>query len=207
MNFDLSQFTGNQVYHLITQTLIPRPIAWVLTESGEVGSENYNLAPFSYFTALSSDPALLLMSIGKKPDGEEKDTLLNAKTNGKMVIHIAPDNLYQDVTNSAATLPHGESELQQSDLTLSEFEGWDLPRLTECDIAFACTTHEIQQIKDAPQQLLIVKVEKVYVSERVSNLDDKGRPVVNAAQVKPLSRLGAAQYATFGEIVSQQRPK
>ncbi len=64
MNIDLSTLAPTQVYHLMTQTVIPRPIAWVLTDSGE---QNFNLAPFSYFTAVSSRPPLLMISVGKSP--------------------------------------------------------------------------------------------------------------------------------------------
>ena len=67
-----------QRYHMMTQTIIPRPIAWVLTENDNGSS---NLAPFSYFTALCSDPALVVLSIGKKPDGSLKDTRHNPIAN------------------------------------------------------------------------------------------------------------------------------
>ena len=73
MNIDASTLAPIQIYHLMTQTVIPRPIAWVLTESGEA---DYNLAPFSYFTPVSSNPPLLMFSVGKKPTGEIKDLSL-----------------------------------------------------------------------------------------------------------------------------------
>jgi flavin reductase (DIM6/NTAB) family NADH-FMN oxidoreductase RutF len=63
MHLDFSDFTAAQRYHLMTQTIIPRPIAWALTDSD---NGSYNLAPFSYFTAVSSEPALLMLSVGKK---------------------------------------------------------------------------------------------------------------------------------------------
>ena len=78
MNLDFSQFNANQRYHLMTQTLIPRPIAWVLTDSG---NDSLNLAPFSYFTPVSSNPALLMISVGLKPNGDKKDTLVNILKN------------------------------------------------------------------------------------------------------------------------------
>ena len=46
MNIDLTELSQNQVYHTMTQTVVPRPIAWVLSEH-ENGK--LNLAPFSYF--------------------------------------------------------------------------------------------------------------------------------------------------------------
>ena len=95
MQLNFSDFSANQRYHLMTQTIIPRPIAWVLTDSGDA---SYNLAPFSYFTAVSSKPALLMISVGKKPNGDNKDTLTNILKNKKMVIHIASDDQADIVT-------------------------------------------------------------------------------------------------------------
>ncbi|WP_413700946.1 flavin reductase family protein [Psychromonas sp. KJ10-10] len=111
MQIDFSQFSASERYHIMTQTIIPRPIAWALTESSH---DNYNLAPFSYFTAVSSQPALLMLSVGKKPNGESKDTLTNIINNKNMVIHIASMNQAECVTQTVATLAHGESELEKA---------------------------------------------------------------------------------------------
>ncbi|GAK20463.1 hypothetical protein JCM19052_955 [Vibrio sp. JCM 19052] len=140
MNIDLSTLAPTQVYHLMTQTVIPRPIAWVLTDSGE---QNFNLAPFSYFTAVSSRPPLLMISVGKKPNGDIKDTTRNALETGKLVIHIAPNDLADKVTLSSATLVHGESELETTQLETVDFQGFELPRLEGAPIAFGCKLHEV----------------------------------------------------------------
>ena len=74
MDIDLAALGPAQVYGLMTQTLIPRPIAWVLSENSDGG---LNLAPFSYFNAVCSSPPLVMISVGKKPDGSFKDTRVN----------------------------------------------------------------------------------------------------------------------------------
>lgn len=204
MNIDLTQLSANQVYHLVTQTLIPRPIAWVLTDSG---NKSYNLAPFSYFTAVSSAPPLLMFSVGKKPNGDDKDTLVNVSERQSMVIHIASAGQYKDVTNSAATLEHGVSEVEQSDLPLTEFSGFTLPRLTDCRIAFGCELYQTQHIGDTPQTLIFAEIKQIYIADEVIEYDDAQRLKVLADNVDPLSRLGAAQYANLGAIISQARPK
>jgi len=204
MNIDLSGLSPNQVYHLVTQTLIPRPIAWVLTDSGD---KNYNLAPFSYFTAITSAPPILMFSVGKKPSGEDKDTVVNVQKTEKMVIHISSADQFKTVTETAATLEHGVSEVEQANLSLAEFEDFDLPRLADCSIAFACSLYEIKYIGDVPQTLVFAKVEQLYIDDEVVKLDDKGRVKVLAEKVEPLSRLGASEYADFGGIISQVRPK
>lgn len=204
MYVDLTQLSANNIYHLMTQSVIPRPIAWVLTESGE---DNYNLAPFSYFTAVSSAPPLLMFSVGKKPDGEPKDTTTNVIKNKKMVIHIASSGHSKAVTASAATLAHGESELTANGLETVKFDGFSLPRLKECHIAFGCSLYEIKEIGDVPQALIFAQIEHIYINDEVIELDEKGRVKVLADKVEPLSRLGGAEYGTLGEIIKNIRPK
>ena len=61
MILQLDQFKASQRYYLMSQTLVPRPVAWVLSEND---TGNYNLAPFSYFNAICSAPPLIMLSIG-----------------------------------------------------------------------------------------------------------------------------------------------
>ncbi|GHB58539.1 flavin reductase [Psychrosphaera saromensis] len=201
---NLENLSANNIYHLMTQSIIPRPIAWVLTESSE---ENYNLAPFSYFTAVSSAPPILMFSVGKKPTGEIKDTAKNVMTNKKMVIHIAHEQQSKAVTDSAATLPHGESELISTELETVEFEGFSLPRLKDCHIAFACTLYETKELGDVPQMLIFAEIQQIYINDEVIELDDKDRVKVLADKVKPLSRLGGAEYGSLGNIIRNIRPE
>ncbi|WP_420271359.1 flavin reductase family protein, partial [Moritella viscosa] len=194
MQLNFSDFSANQGYHLMTQTIIPRPIAWVLTDSGNA---SYNLAPFSYFTAVSSKPALLMISVGKKPSGDNKDTLTNILKNKKMVIHIASDDQADIVTQTAATLAHGESELANAGLTTTAFDDFSLPRLTQCDIAYGCELYDIKEIGDAPQTLIFVEIKQLYINDNVVSTDTKERLNIAADKIKPLARLGGGEYASI----------
>lgn len=209
MQLNFSDYSSSQRYHLMTQTIIPRPIAWVLTESNNENSElenSYNLAPFSYFTAVSSEPALLMISLNKKPNGDIKDTLINVLKNKKMVIHIASDDQAELVTNTAASLVHGESELTDTELTTSEFEGFALPRLSQCNIAYGCELYEIKEIGDLPQTLIFVEIKQLYINDKVLNTENPERINIAADKVKPLARLGGGQYASITAPFSFKRP-
>lgn len=203
MQIDFSDVSATQCYHLMTQSIIPRPIAWALTDS-ENGS--YNLAPFSYFTAVSSEPALLMLSLGKKPNGDNKDTLTNILKNKKMVIHIANTQQAELVTQTAATLAHGESELDNTELSTTPFGDFSLPRLAQCDVAFACELYEIKEIGDAAQTLIFVEIKQLYVSDDIVELDQKGRVTISADKIQPLARLGGGEYASTSKSFSLQRP-
>lgn len=205
MIVDLSSLSPNQVYHTFTQTLIPRPVAWVLSDNGD-GS--HNLAPFSYFTGVSSAPPILMISVGKKPDGSIKDTWRNVDERGHFVVHIAHRDLAKPVSDSAASLPHGESELKQLRLETVPFEEGicSLPRLKDCRIAFVCEKERIIEIGSVPQGLIFGLVRYIYIDDSVASLED-GRLTVDATQVDPLSRLGGIQFGLFGDVISVPRPK
>jgi len=204
MNLNFSDFSANQRYHLMTQTIIPRPIAWALTDSS---NGTLNLAPFSYFTAVSSAPPILMLSIGKKPNGDSKDTLVNIIKNEKIVIHIASEQHANLVTQTAQTLAHGESELTHNKIMTTEFLDFPLPRLTQCDIAYGCELYEIKELGDVPQSLIFVEIKQIYINDNVADLDDKQRIKVHADRIKPLARLGGGEYATLKETFSLARPQ
>lgn len=203
MQLDFSDFSSSERYHLMTQTIIPRPIAWALTDSG---NSSYNLAPFSYFTAVSSQPALLMLSVGKKSNGDNKDTLTNILNNKKMVIHIASNKQAELVTKTAKTLAHGESEIVDSGLTTTHFEHFSLPRLTDCDVAFGCELSEIKQLGDAQQTLIFVEIKQLYINDRVVSKDAKDRLKIDASKVSPLARLGGGEYAAIADPFTLLRP-
>ena len=203
MNLKLDTLAPTQVYHLMTQTAVPRPIAWALTESSE---QEYNLAPFSYFTPVSSNPPLLMLSVGKKPSGEIKDTTRNALETGKLVIHIASSSSAETMTATAATLDHDESEVTLNNIELVEFEGFSLPRVKECPVAFGCTLYEVKEVGEVPQSLIFAQVETVYISEDIIDKDSE-RLKIDALALDPLSRLGGGEYATLSNVFSVVRPK
>ncbi|EGA70477.1 hypothetical protein VISI1226_00390 [Vibrio sinaloensis DSM 21326] len=203
MNIELSTLAPTQIYHLMTQTVIPRPIAWVLTDSGK---QNFNLAPFSYFAPVSSNPPLMMISVGKKPSGEVKDTTRNVLETGKLVIHIANVGQAEQVTQSAATLDHGESEVVASDIELVEFDGFELPRVKDCPVAFGCTLYEVQEIGATPQSLIFAEINTVYIDPEVIG-DRSDRLVVESLKVNPLSRLGGNDYSVLERTFSVARPK
>ena len=209
MIIDFETYSPTQRYHLMTQTIIPRPIAWALTSSEGANNEQIlNLAPFSYFCAVSSNPALLMVSVGKKPNGEFKDTLVNVKANNKMVIHIANESQADLVTETAASLDHGESELdlaKANGLSTVPFEGFDLPRLAQCDIAYGCELFEVKELGDVPQSLIFVEVKQLYINPKVTTVAND-RIKVHADSVKPLARLGASEYSGITEPFKIARP-
>ena len=215
MQIDLHSLSSDQRYHLLTQVIVPRPIAWVLTDNGRPPGEQtsaqphglYNLAPFSWFNSISSDPALVMLSIGDKPSGEVKDTRRNILQSKYCVIHIPSVEHAAAVTDSAASLPHGESEIDRLNLSLVKQEGWPLPRLALCKVALACEFYAYQEIGTDKQGLIFCEVKKIHIDDSAVQQSEKRRIKVDAQVLNPLARLGANEYATFGQVFRLDRPK
>lgn len=201
MHIDLSTLTPVQRYALMTQTIIPRPIAWVISENED---KSYNLAPYSYFNALSSDPPMIMLSIGLKPDGEMKDTRANIERHKRFVINIAHKEMAKDLTASSATMPSGVSEIDELNLKTSPMPGFDVPRLSDCRLAYACELDSIHMIKN--QAIVFAKLSDLYVDDSVAGEDEKGRLKVMADAVDALGRLGGGEYVTAGETITIPRP-
>ena len=204
MQIKLEELPTPQVYFTMTQTMLPRPIAWLLTENDNA---SYNLAPFSYFNAVCSDPPLAIVSIGKQDDGRDKDSIRNIRERHEFVIHIASCDQLAALNQSSATLPPGESEVEASNLELTQVPGFRMPRLSDCKIAYFCERHDIQMIGSKKQQsLLFAEIKEIYVDDGCAEINDQGRLKIHADRIQPLSRLGASEYASFGEVLSVKRP-
>lgn len=201
MHFPLSDLSVPQTYALLTQTVIPRPVAWILSENED---QSFNLAPFSYFNALASDPPLMIVSIGRKDAETEKDTRVNIRQRNDFVVHVAHRDLAWAMTQTSATLPPGKSELDGLDLSLADMPGSRLPRISECRVAFACTLSDIQTV--GTQELIFAEVSDIFVDDAAVGSDAKGRPKILADKVDPIGRLGGGEYVSFGEIITIDRP-
>jgi flavin reductase (DIM6/NTAB) family NADH-FMN oxidoreductase RutF len=203
MLINLEELSPPQTYFTMTQTVMPRPVAWVLSEND---NGSYNLAPFSYFNAVSSDPPLVMFSIGLQDDGTFKDTLANLMVRPEMVVHIASCSQLPDLNLSSATLPPGESEVTAGNLETTAVEGYHLPRLTQSKIAFMARVHKIDKIGNNNQHIVFAEISAIYVADEATEVNEKGRFQVKADVVQPLARLGASQYASFGEVMTLKRP-
>ncbi|MEO0443025.1 MAG: flavin reductase family protein [Pseudomonadota bacterium] len=190
-------------YHLLTQTIIPRPIAWVLSENDD---QSLNLAPFSFFNAMCSDPPLMVLSVGKKPDGEIKDTRRNILSGRDFLIHIAHVDQADMLNKSAAALDYGESELEANDLALAKFEGCPIPRLAQCNIAYQCSVFDVHEIGPNQQAMIYAEVKQLYLNDAVFN-EENNRFIIDPEQINPLTRLGGSYYAALDQPFSLTRPK
>ncbi|MFT2109917.1 flavin reductase family protein [Marinomonas sp. 2405UD68-3] len=201
MLFNFNNLSAHQKYHLITQTITPRPIAWILTKNA---SGNTNLAPFSYFNALGSDPALLVVSIGNKSETVGKDTKVNLLREKECILHIPSETLAEAVNSSAATLPYGESELAQHSLELIDFTE-SLPRVKDAKVALHCRLYDVHSLGESSFEAFYLEVLSLYADDDMITQEGK-HTFIDSDILKPLGRLGGNDFAAFGGKLTIKRP-
>jgi flavin reductase (DIM6/NTAB) family NADH-FMN oxidoreductase RutF len=201
MEFDLANFSESETYFLLTQTIIPRPIAWVLSENSPTSDsdgKSFNLAPFSFFNGIASNPALLMFSIGAwDVEGKNKDTLVNLRSSKKFTLGIPSYSQNEAVQKSAARLPYGASEVDLYRISTTEWD-WPTPLISECSINFACTYSMEVNPQGSTQIVVFAEISKIEIAERVLGKDEKGRVMVDPILVDPLLRLGSGFYGKLG---------
>lgn len=201
MEIELNTLSEAQTYALLTQTIIPRPIAWVLTDNGLEGDSRWNLAPFSFFNGISSEPPMVMFSIGSwDVSGRVKDTLANIRKRTSFTIGISSQNLVTQVQQTAKELAPGVSEVTQYQIETPSWD-WPTPRVSTCKINFACTLAKEVKIEESTQILIFSRISKIWVSDDAVSKDQKGRTVIDPAVIDPLLRLGSGRYGNLGEVI------
>lgn len=177
-------------YQLMVKSVIPRPIAWIATQ-GEV----LNIAPFSYFTPLSSEPATLIVSIGHKVDGSPKDTLRNIRETKKCVVCIVDEEHYEKMHFSSKTLSENESETEMFDIsTKTVLE--DFPPMPEgIKVAFFCEYLQEVDLKGSKTIPVILEIKHLYLDDKI--ISDKEK--INL-EFSSIARVGRG-YATLKEDI------
>ena len=159
MIIDFSKIDDKEIYKLMSQNIIPRPIAWIVTENNFI-----NVAPFSYFTGVSSKPPLLMVSIGrnKKKLNEPKDTFKNIKETKKATICLVSTDMVNKVEQTKEELPFGVSEAKKFNIELQTIEKDFPPIIKDSNIAFFTTLYGTFENKEMVTIPFFFKIDKMY---------------------------------------------
>ncbi|RLA57569.1 MAG: flavin reductase [Epsilonproteobacteria bacterium] len=192
MIFDLAKDKEvNETYKLMAQTIIPRPIAWVVTEDEGI----INIAPFSYFIGLSSAPASVLISVGHKADGTPKDTLANIRKNQKCTICMVEEKDLEKMHFSSKDLDKEVSEAEVFSIeTETLVEGYP-PMIKGVPTAYFCELNQEIDLGGGSTIPLVLNVKQIFVGEEV--ITDKERLTIS---FDPVARIGKS-YAFLGDEI------
>ena len=194
-----AELTARDLGFLMTGLIVPRPIAWVSTLD-EAGAPN--LAPHSYFNAVSSAPPILMFSSthssAHRPD-QRKDTLVNIERTGEFVVNLVSADLLQPMNETSAEFAPGVDEFAFAGLEKRQSSVVRVPSVARSPASLECRLERILRIGDA--SVVFGEVVWFRVDRRIWR---DGR--VDAEVLQPVSRLGGAFYAALGPITRVARP-
>lgn len=199
MIFDAGQLGARQSYQLLIAALVPRPIAWVGTYAPNGGS---NIAPFSFFGAVSSSPLLMMVSIGRRK-GRRKDTAANLLHRHECVVHIPHEPLAASMVATSAEVGPEVDEFELAGLASVPADVVHAPRLKDAVVAFECRNTQHLELGSGPNDVFILEAVRVHIDDAVLGVDGLPDPARWAA----VGRLGRDEYCAVTSTFSAPRPQ
>ncbi len=187
-------------YKLLIGSIIPRPIALVTTESDD---NVLNIAPFSFFNVVSSDPPILSIAV-QRVNGEMKDTARNIIQNKEAVVHIVDTDNVRDANQTAALLSHEESELERTNFETIDSVEVSVKGLKQSKVRFEAVLYDdivIEKDGQPISDLLLLEVKYYHFDERIYN-----DGYINKEELNAVSRLAGNDYAEIGHTFTIERP-
>jgi len=189
MQIDPAELSSSEVYAMMIRIITPRPIAWVSTISPNgVG----NLAPFSYFAGVGSNPPSLVFSCVNRPDGTPKDTVRNLAAIPEFVVNVVPYSLAKKMHATSNEFDYEVSEFEQVGLTAAASVRVKPHQVAESPIRMECQVLEKLQIGIGPgaANLIVGKIVWIDVNDQI--LDERGK--IDPQLVDAIGRMGGRSY-------------
>ena len=166
-------------YKIMSDTVVPRPIAWIVTEDEGI----VNAAPFSYFIPLSSDPAVVIVSIGQKEKGVPKDSLHNILKHKKATICFVNKDNTEDVKLCANMLGKNESEIKKYEIDVQRPLDEYPPMISSTQSALFCDYYSTVELPGVTTPV-ILEIKKQFIED--GRLNEKSH-----VNVENVGRCGA----------------
>ena len=183
----------------------PRPIGWITTQDAKGA---VNLAPFSFFNAVSSDPPMVFYSANgtHDADGGEKDSLRNVRETGEFVCNLVTWELRQQMNDTATPAPHGVSEMEAAGIAALPSRLVKPPRVAASPAQLECKLHQLLELPNDPSTgernvMVIGTVVGIHIDD---SFVVQGR--FDTARAQPVARLGYHDYAVVTEAFEMKRP-
>ena len=186
--------------------VIPRPIGWISTVD-KIGV--FNLAPYSFFNAVSYSPPTVMFSSGMgSTDDRMKDSARNVESTGEFVCNLANWETREQMNQSSATLPPESDEIELTKLTPIPSSLISAPRIKEAPVHLECKyikTVEMPGWNESDfYKVIFGEVIGIHIKDEF--ITDEG--LVDIAKMIPIGRLGYNDYAkvSIDSIFTLDRP-
>jgi flavin reductase (DIM6/NTAB) family NADH-FMN oxidoreductase RutF len=204
---DMSDLTAAQKQGMLSQLIVPRPIAMITTvdEDGTL-----NVAPYSYYMPVSGEPPLLAITVGvlRSESDEPKDTWLNIQRTGEFVVNVTTVDIAAHIETVAREYPRGVSEMKIAGWQTVPSQVVATPSLAQSPAHMECRVHEVIDRGDqsfAHSGVHILLAEVVCMTADDSLLAEPNR--IDPTKVRAIGRMGFPWFVTAGEdnIFRQER--
>jgi flavin reductase (DIM6/NTAB) family NADH-FMN oxidoreductase RutF len=197
IRFSVADLNGADPYKLTTGLIVPRPIGWI----GSISSDGTpNLAPFSFFNAVSGNPPTFVFSPGR---GSRKDTLDNVRAVGEFTINVVTEEVAAAMNATSATHPPEVDEFVAAGLTAVPSVSIRPPMVGECRANIECVVTQIIDIghPERGNGLVIGEAVEFHVDDA---LLDGTR--VDQAELKAIGRHVGDMYSHSTDLFELRRP-
>jgi len=189
-------------YKLIIGSVVPRPIAFVSTLSKD---GQLNLAPFSFYTGVCSNPpTILFCPMVRGSDGLKKDTLLNIEETGEFVVNVVSEAIVEQMNRTAAEFPRHVNEFEEAGLTPAPSCVIKPPRVLESALSMECKLQQVVYVGDGgigSGSVVLGTVVRFHVRK---DLYQSGR--IDTLALKPVARLAGSAYCPVRDVFEVKRP-
>ena len=198
MEVDVTALAPGAAYRLMIACLVPRPIAWVSTLSPRGVA---NLAPFSFFGGVTSDPPLVMVSVGRRRDGSRKDTAANLLALGEAVVHIPDRERAQAMVATSAEVAPDTDEFELASLSKALARRVRPPRVADASIALECVLERHLELGRGPVDAFLLRIVHAHLADAilVDGLPDPER-------LRAVGRLGGEHYSDTAITFELPRP-
>lgn len=190
-----------ETYALMTSLVVPRPIAWISTKAADGRT---NLAPFSYFTAIGSDPPMIAVSVSDKRGGAPKDTTRIVRATGVFCVNLVEETHLEAMNATSGDHPPDTSEFDVVGLATAPCDAIDGVRVAAARAAMECRLVDVHRYgRKTTVNLIVGEVVRFHVDDGIVL---PGTTAIDPTKIAPVARLGGPTYATLGRIVQLARP-
>ena len=200
MQFDLDRLSQPVAYKLLAATVVPRPIAWVVTQSAEA---KVNAAPYSFFNVMGAAPPTVALGLMADPDRGFKDTASNILATGEFVVNLVPERLVNVMNVTAVDAPRGVNELELAGITTRPSAHVSPPRIAQSPVSFECTC--LSAVVTGPLQTVVIgRVLAVHVDDAF--VIDAENGYIRTPELDLVARSYGAEYIRTGDRFELPRP-
>ena len=185
----------------------PRPIGWI-SSCGKDGS--INLAPYSYFNAISELPPMVMFSSAPSGNLQHKDSLRNVTETEEFVVNVVSAALGDAMNITSADLAYGQNEFTAANLEMADCNTVKVPRVAAAPAALECKLWKVIELPKPETDGAETGIAGVMVIGTITGIHIADKTVkdgkIDVTSYQPLARLGYMDYARINDVFSMPRP-